>query len=331
MSLWLVRAGAHGEQEQRALQQNVATIGWNDLPDLSTVKSRVQLKDLYEEVHPDAKKGRVANHVSQIWAFISRIKSGDLVVLPLKHQSAIAIGKVTGAYQYKTDLGSDVLHVRPVKWVRTDIPRTEFGQDLLYSFGAFMTVCQIQRNNAEERVRAILKGKTDKPGEDGPEPPLDVEQAARDQILEFLNREFKGHELARLVDVILQAQGYATILSEAGPDGGVDILAGTGAMGFDSPRICVQVKSSQSPADVTILRNLQGSIQTFGADQGLLVCWGGFKDSVLREARRSFFTIRLWDSGNLLQAIFENYDRFPDDLRAELPLKKIWALVFEEE
>lgn len=331
MSLWLVRAGAHGEQEQRALQHDVVTIGWNDLPDLSTIKSRAQLKDLYEKVYPEARKMRVANQVSQIWAFINRIKPGDLVVLPLKLQSAIAIGEVTGRYQHRTDLGPDVVHVRPVKWIKTDIPRTKFDQDLLYSFGAFMTVCQIKRNNAEARVRAMLNGEPPVAGDGEEEPPPDVEQMARDQILEFLNRKFKGHDLARLVDAILEAQGYVTIRSEPGPDGGVDILAGSGPMGFVGPRICVQVKSSPSPADVTALRNLQGSVQTFGADQGLLVCWGGFKGSVLQEARRSFFTIRLWDSGSLLQAIFQNYDRFPDDLKAELPLKKIWALVLEQE
>ena len=119
--------------------------------------------------------------------------------------------------------------------------------------------------------------------------------------------------------------------TEPGPDGGVDILAGAGPMGFDNPRICVQVKSSSSPADVTVFRSLQGSVQTFNAEQGLLVCWGGFNRKVIEEARRSFFTIRLWDSGDLLEAIIKNYDRFPDALQAELPLKRIWSLVVEEQ
>ena len=42
------------------------------------------------------------------------------------------------------------------------------------------------------------------------------------------------------------------------------------------------------------------------------------------------FTIRLWDSGDLLQSLQKNYDRLPPDLQAELPLKRIWALVLEE-
>jgi restriction system protein len=38
MAFWLVRAGRHGEEEQAALEHNVATIAWNELPDLSNIK-----------------------------------------------------------------------------------------------------------------------------------------------------------------------------------------------------------------------------------------------------------------------------------------------------
>lgn len=341
MSLWLVRAGRYGEQEESALQHNVAAIGWDDLPDLSSIKSKEELKDLYERVYPGNKKMALANEVGQLWTFINKIQVNDLIVLPLKLRYAIAIGRVMGPYQYRTDLSPNIYHARPVKCIKTDIPRTAFEQDLLYSFGAFMTVCQIQRDNAEERVLAILEGKKPPPpipgrGEVEPsteeeEPPTDVEQVARDQIVEYLNRKFKGHDLARIVDAVLQAQGYVTKRSEPGPDGGVDILAGAGPMGFDNPRLCVQVKSSQSPVDVTVLRNLLGSMKTFGADQGLLISWGGFNQAVLKEARQSFFTVRLWDSGDLLEAILKNYDSLPEALQAELPLKKLWGLVLEEE
>ena len=52
-------------------------------------------------------------------------------------------------------------HTRAVKWQRPDVPRTAFEQDLLYSFGAFMTVCNISRNDARTRVAAVLAGKPD--------------------------------------------------------------------------------------------------------------------------------------------------------------------------
>jgi restriction system protein len=336
MGLWLVRAGQHGEQEEGALQHNVVTVGWNDMPDLSSAKSKAELASLYEKAYPPGKKMKAVNEVTQLWTFVDRIQPGDLVVLPLKLRAAIAIGKVSGPYEHRTDLSPNIHHVRPVEWIRTDLPRTAFEQDLLYSLGAYMTVCRIQRNNAEERVRAILAGNPlaapeGDEAEESQAREVDVEQVARDQIVEYLNRRFRGHDMARLVDAVLQAQGYLTRRSEPGPDGGVDILAGKGPMGFDEPRLCVQVKSSQSPADVTVLRNLQGTQANFKAAQGLLVSWGGFNRAVLEEARRSFFTVRLWDSGDLLEALLRNYDSFPDELKAELPLKRIWGLVIEQE
>jgi len=159
MALWMVRAGRHGEQEQRAIEKNFVTIGWNELPDLSSVVSKNELKRLYKKLYPDAKKRSMANEVGQIWRFLKLIKVGDLVTLPSKLQSTIAIGRIEGLYEYRRDLGDYIRHIRKVKWIKTDIPRTDFEQDLLYSLGAAMTVCQIRRNNAEARVIAIVKGK----------------------------------------------------------------------------------------------------------------------------------------------------------------------------
>jgi restriction system protein len=40
--------------------------------------------------------------------------------------------------------------------------------------------------------------------------------------------------------------------------------------------------------------------------------------------------MRLWDQGNILQEILKYYERFDDELKAEIPLKRIWGLVVEE-
>ena len=70
----------------------------------------------------------------------------------------------------------------------------------------------------------------------------------------------------------------------------MSIIAGTGPMGFDRPRLAVQVKSSDSPVDVSVVRELQGVMPRFGADQGLVVSWGGYRESVVREARQLYFS-----------------------------------------
>ena len=45
--------------------------------------------------------------------------------------------------------------------------------------------------------------------------------------------------------------------------------------GRHSPRLIVQVKSSPSPVDVKVVRELNGVLRTQNANQGPLVAWGG--------------------------------------------------------
>ena len=341
MTLWMVRGDKHGNYQDMALEKGFA-YHFSQVSDLKEAVTLEDVSELMREDEPDAKKAQIRSWAAQLLAIAHRIQAGDLVAMPLRNSPKIAIGRVNGQYQYRTDLG-EVHHTVPVEWIREDIPRTNFGQDLLYSLGSARTICQVKRNNAEERAREILngnkdpglvvvdkKGKGEKEIENGEEELGDVEQMAHDQIMNHIQTSFKGHELSRLVDAVLQAEGYVTELSAPGPDGGVDILAGQGTLGFQEPRLCVQVKSSQSTADVTILRALQGTMQNFKADQGLLVCWGGFNKVVEKEARLSFFSVRLWDANDLIEAILKSYDRLPEELQNELPLKRIWALVIEE-
>ena len=183
-------------------------IGWEELPDLSGISSRKELEELVRSTYPDAGKRRVAHWVGQLWAFRERMQAGDLVVLPLKKQSAIAIGTIAGPYAFRTDLPADTHHTRATKWIKTDIPRSRFDQDLLSMFGAYMTVCQLQRHHAEERIHAIITGQAPpilaSDETDEVSTPVDLEQFAADDLTEFITRRFKGHELTRLIDEILK-------------------------------------------------------------------------------------------------------------------------------
>jgi restriction system protein len=73
MTLWLVRAGRNGEAENLALNEGLAVIGWGELPDLSTLKSREELTELYHRTYPEAKPNAVPTQVGQIWVFRERI------------------------------------------------------------------------------------------------------------------------------------------------------------------------------------------------------------------------------------------------------------------
>jgi len=141
------------------LENSVLGIGWEDLGDLSDVETRNELKKLYMDANPDASAGRMRNHVGQIFSFIKKAKIGDAVVVPLKTTRKIAVGEIKSDYEFRTDIGVDMQHTRRVEWRETEVLRTSFDQDLLYSFGAYLTFCQARARNAEKRVFDIIAGK----------------------------------------------------------------------------------------------------------------------------------------------------------------------------
>ena len=349
MTLWLIRAGSRGEHEQMFLDEGRVYVAWEGLDvDLSLLADRQDLIQVLEDRFPDEKAKALVNWSSQVWPFVKDMASGDWVVMPSKLQSGLYFGELTSDYHFKAAGPNPYYHWRSINWFSGLIPRTVFPQDLLYSFGAFMTICRIQRNDAEARVKAMA-GRNWQPesvaasaprtttglqlgagGEDTTESAeANLGELADDQIVRLIESRFKGHRLASLVEAILQAEGYTTYRSQEGPDGGADILAGSGELGFGKPQICVEVKSGSETVDRPTVDKLIGAGQKFGAETCLFVSWGGFKPNVQKELARDFFRVRLWSGKDLLNKLFIHYDRLPEEIRLALPLKRVWMVAQE--
>lgn len=343
MALWLFRAGSLGEYENKFLVDKRIYLTWEDLTvDIRTFNEKIDLYNYLREKWPHHKPAKSRNWTGQIWPIAHEMQINDWIILPSKLKPAIHIGKIVGDYVYDLKQGDPYYHYRNIDWFATDIPRSNFDQDLLYSFGAFLTVCRIRRNDAEKRVKEMEKNKWksslaistsnfDELLEDVEDETHDLEQIAKDNIAKHIIRKFKGHGMTKIIEAVLQAQGYTTYRSPEGVDKGVDILAAPGELGFGRPRICVQVKSTDSPIDRPTLDQLIGVMQNFSADQGLLVSWGGFKSSVDREIPNQFFRVRLWDQESIINELLRHYDKLDEDIKAEIPLKRIWTLTLSED
>ena len=343
MAVWKVGAGSHGEYAQKFIADGRAYVTWDGLDvNVAKLADRAALVKAMTDRYPDMKPKAILNWASQVWPFAHDMKKGDLIVLPLKPQRTIQIGELTGDYHFEPGGPDPYFHWRPVKWLSNPVPRDHFGQDLLYSFGAFMTICRVQRNNAEERLAAMRangwKAESLAGASKASSTATDVvageasdfEELAHDEIVQLINARFKGHNLTRLVNAILIAQGYTTYMSSPGSDGGADILAGAGPMGFGRPRLCVEVKSQDTPVDRPTVDKLLGAMTKFGADEGLLVAWNGFKNGVHKEMAPSYFKVRLWTQQDLLEQLFQQYEKLDVVIRSELPLKRVWMVAQQD-
>lgn len=346
----MIRAGRLGERTDWALENGLVGGGWDGLPDLSSFREdREGLSELVESI-VGSSKSRVANYTGQLWSMINRIKVDDFMVLSIKSTSQIAIGRVTKAYWYdpsEPDLSRR--HRLGVDWIRTDIPKSLVKQDLLYQLGSALTVFQVGNSDAEYRLGQLLEGKPD-PGarssyvidrqnaevdENLAEPleeALNFEELAQDEIARRLQEDFKGHDLSELVTALLECEGFTCRNSPPGADGGVDVLAGMGPLGMDSPRLVVQVKSQSGAVSDTVLQQLNGAINRYQADQALLVTFGGVTGPAKNYLETQYFSVRVWTLGEILRRLFEHYPKLSDEIRAKVPIKQIWVpFVTEDE
>ncbi len=97
---YLVRAGRSGERDDFALEEGVAGGGFADIGDLSGIGSGDELSEAVRNAWPGDPEGKVTTFTGQLWSLIHRIQPGDLVVLPLKTTSQVAIGRCSGPYKY---------------------------------------------------------------------------------------------------------------------------------------------------------------------------------------------------------------------------------------
>lgn len=352
MTAWVVRGGASGEDERFGLDNGVATVAWDEIGDLTGCHSREDVRAMVDEANPGDSAPKRAALTGQLWAFRRSIRPGDIVVMPLKTKPGyLAMGECSGEYFYDAEAPEGVVrHRLPVAWQETRVSKVGIKDDLLYSLNAIRTVFSPSRNNAEARLRELMRNGTDPGGATGapsgagtpvvveegdeavsdpsPAPTLD---AIRDRIRGRLDEDFKAHKLTGLVADILEVMGFRCEVSEPGPDGGVDILAGMGPLGLDSPTLIVEVKSETGAVGAGVVRGLHSAMNQYAADQALLVALGGITKPAEREFAQLRTKLRVWDADALLDRLFETYDRLPAATRAKLPLKMAWVLDDEQE
>lgn len=340
--LWMVRLGKFGEKEAHALETGELVTGWI-VGDLSGAANREDMLKALEAAYPDEKPGTLQNWAAQLNQLKNVAVAGDLVVTPLKTTGQIAVGRLTGGYSHVEGKHP----TRKVEWIKIDLPRGAVKQDLLYSLGASQTVCEISRNEAASRMLVAAQTGSD-PGhalspakspaaasesvdDEALDDELNLATLARDQIEKRITTHFAGHAFTQLIAAILRAQGYQTSVSPPGPDRGIDIVAGQGALGMSGPKLVVQVKSGDIVADQQTLQGLLGCVQDVRADHGLLVSWSGFTPPVRKRVNELYFRVRLWGRDQIIDALLSVYDHLPEEIRAELPLRRIWTLVPEGE
>lgn len=340
-TIWLMRLGEEGKYESTSLEQSIALIGFQRFSDM-TGMTEEQIGEMVEDKATD--EAAKSMDKAQLRMFAYRMQIGDGIVADLHNKpDKVALGRITGDYEYRAidddEISGRRRHLRPVDWFTASMAKKDLGDHLRAYYTARSTVRPIRNAEADQRIRDLMSGRNTNSlassqlvtaDEEDTAAPV-VQEISHAEIARRIHERFPAEKLERLVAALLEADGYVVQQSRKGADQGVDVLAGHGPMGFDSPKICVQVKHTNAPIGAPDVQKLRGAMQDFGAEQGLFVSWSDYTSEATNEARRTFFTLRLWNANDVIDAVCRNYDRLPEEIRAEIPLQQIWILVPDDD
>lgn len=332
---WMMRAGEGARLLDLFLEKNIIALGWNEIGELAPDTTYEQLKEKLTSTYPDNSQGRINQSAGQIWKFFKVFKPEDRIVTYDPNARCYYTGKITSDYHFNESY--EYHHVRSVEWDDEGIDRDSLSTWARNLLGSILTIFNIPDEFWVERHEFAL----DQAGIS------DAEWADMEAAAEQFHREEEGRiaadlisrssefvkdllvalswqELEQVTAGLMRGMGYKTQMTSKGADLGSDILVSPDGLGMVEPRIKVEVKhkvKSKEKVGADMLRNFIGGLRT---EKGLYVSTTGFTKEAHYEAERANFSITLIDADRLVELLVENYEKLEPEIKAMVPLRKIY-------
>ncbi|WP_202868524.1 AAA family ATPase [Kribbella sindirgiensis] len=147
--------GIHNDQpEIDPVTDEAVRIGWDEAGDLSAIEAtREAFKAALAERMPDLDEASTPSSAGTLYRFVHSMADGDVVVCPDRSARALNIGLVTGPYEFHPD-SRVYRHWRPVRWVRTGVPRAELSVAAQHEISAATTLFLIK--TGEDEIEHLL-------------------------------------------------------------------------------------------------------------------------------------------------------------------------------
>lgn len=335
--MWMVR-GDNGRLFEEFRERGVVAIGWSELADIATPGvTREKLAAEYARRRPEFKPGSIRSGASQVWRFINDMRPDDRVITYNPSTRTYLVGTVTGGiHADPAPPLAGMAITRTALWEK-EVLRDHLGLDTRNALGSTMTLFLVAEFAAPE-VLAVADGKpvaagtqravaaplspaTDDDTDQEGRQLRDLEGQARELIKDRIDT-LDWQEMQELVAGILRALGYKTRISPVGPDRGVDIVASPDGLGFENPRIVVEVKHRNGAMGSKEVRSFLGGRHK--DDRGLYVSTGGFTKDARYEADRANIPLTLWELDDIVRTLVDHYDKVDSETRLLVPLRRIY-------
>ena len=336
--MWMVRAGRGGEFAARFLEKSIVAIGWGFIGDITAETPDAEIRRQMDEFYPQEKPGARASWAGAVRRFVKEVAIGDPVVTYDNESRLYHLGEIRSVSKRGSDDmdgGERWEFYRTVNW-RDETPRDSLLLDTRNNLSLRQTLFRVSPAASADLRRRASKAPAQPVAPDGEpqaaEPPPDMEADESDTLQEYIDKsdqfvedaiaKLDWEQLQDLAAGILRAMGYKTAVASRGPDRGVDIFASPDGLGLSEPRIFVEVKHRAGPVGAPAIRSFLGGRRQ--GDRCLYVSSGGFTQEARYEAERSQIPITLIALPQLRELLVEYYETLDSEIRALVPLKKVY-------
>ncbi len=312
-----------------AIDNNYVGIGWYKIGNIFEIPAeREAYKLALKKAYPDKKKGAIPVNAGTIYKFVHKIKAGDFVVFPSKHDRMVNIGQFTDKYEYVPE--QRYPNRRYVKWLG-HFPRSDFSQSALSEIGSSITLFSIRKHGAEflKKINKHIESLETDAQEELPDDDLvtsgiskQAEETTQDYVIRKIYTHLDGYEFESFIAHLLECMGYTARVTSKSGDGGVDIIAHLDKLGFQPPIIKVQCKKQMEQTGEPAINQLLGTLGK--GEFALFVNLGSYsKPATVKERNRS--ELRLIDGEQLVELILDNYSKMSARYRTLIPLRQIYV------
>jgi restriction system protein len=330
-AMWMVRAGEAGFRFDDFRDGSLVSIGWHEMGDLSVLKAREDFALAVARAYPGMRKAQVAASTGQTFRFVREIGVGDTAVTYDRSERSYHLGTVLSDYEYAPALSDQQPNIRRVQW-RGRVARDDLSVTARNSLGSIATLFLIPSEVALELEQglggtkpATVASVLIPPDESAEEQVSDLYRDVQGKGFEFIKDKVNlldWEEMQELVAGLLRAMGYKTRISPSGSDRGKDIVASPDGLGFEDPRIVVEVKHRSAAMGSQEIRSFLGGRHE--NDKGLYVSTGGFTRDARYEAERARIPVTLMDLDDLVKSLLEHYEKMDTDMQRLIPLRKVY-------
>lgn len=327
-TMWMVRAGESALRFEEFERQQLVSIGWPEMGNLNALSAREDFVRQALCAYPNAKKAWIPNAAGQMFRFVREMKGGDGVLTYNPSERAYLVGTVVGEYEHGGQSYPDQPNLRRVKW-RGRVNRDGLSVATRNSLGAISTLFALPADAAAE-IEGALSGSVQSAAVSIDEGTVeaqvddlykDIQAKAFEFIKDKVSR-LDWEDMQELVAGLLRAMGYKTRISPSGSDRGKDIVASPDGLGFEDPRIVVEVKHRTAAMGSQEIRSFLGG--RHDNDKGLYVSTGGFTKDARYEAERARIPVTLLDLDDLVKSLLEHYERMDIAMQRLIPLRKLY-------